>query len=228
MEIAILILASIAVIGVIALLLVLIFKRTGTSDSGIDPQALKDLEKSQIVSSTEIKANIKSLSDDIETRTEARLKGQMVEIAKAMQTQSESDNQRMNAFQQTVNSNLNAQVQAINETIARRFGDITSKNMEQMNAMQKSMKDLMESDTKRLNDFQTTIGATVTAQINAMNLKLDESMKSINEKVNQTLSDGFKGTSESMVNLQKQLGMVQEAQKSIDGLQQEITSLKDV
>ena len=77
MEIAILILASIAVIGVIALLLVLIFKRTGTSDSGIDPQALKDLEKSQIVSSTEIKANIKSLSDDIETRTEARLKGQM-------------------------------------------------------------------------------------------------------------------------------------------------------
>lgn len=228
MEIAILILASIAVIGVIALLLVLIFKRTRTSDSGIDPQALKDLEKSQIVSSTEIKANIKSLSDDIETRTEARLKGQMVEIAKAMQTQSESDNQRMNAFQQTVNSNLNAQVQAINETIARRFGDITSKNMEQMNAMQKSMKDLMESDTKRLNDFQTTIGATVTAQINAMNLKLDESMKSINEKVNQTLSDGFKGTSESMVNLQKQLGMVQEAQKSIDGLQQEITSLKDV
>ena len=228
MEIAILILASIAVIGVIALLLVLIFKRTGTSDSGIDPQALKDLEKSQIVSSTEIKANIKSLSDDIETRTEARLKGQMVEIAKAMQTQSESDNQRMNAFQQTVNSNLNAQVQAINETIARRFGDITSKNMEQMNAMQKSMKDLMESDTKRLNDFQTTIGATVTAQINAMNLKLDESMKSINEKVNQTLSDGFKGTSESMVNLQKQLGMVQEAQKSIDGVQQEITSLKDV
>lgn len=228
MEIAILILASIAVIGVVALLLVLIFKRTGTSDSGIDPQALKDLEKSQIVSSTEIKANIKSLSDDIETRTEARLKGQMVEIAKAMQTQSESDNQRMNAFQQTVNSNLNAQVQAINETIARRFGDITSKNMEQMNAMQKSMKDLMEFDTKRLNDFQTTIGATVTAQINAMNLKLDESMKSINEKVNQTLSDGFKGTSESMVNLQKQLGMVQEAQKSIDGLQQEITSLKDV
>ncbi|MGN1075510.1 MAG: hypothetical protein ACI4QP_00855, partial [Candidatus Enteromonas sp.] len=84
MEIAILILASIAVIGVVALLLVLIFKRTGTSDSGIDPQALKDLEKSQIVSSTEIKANIKSLSDDIETRTEARLKGQMVEIAKAM------------------------------------------------------------------------------------------------------------------------------------------------
>ena len=90
------------------------------------------------------------------------------------------------------------------------------------------MKELADADTKRLNDFQSTINSTMMNQMKTMNERIDLSMKTINERMNQSLNDGFKGTSESMISLQKQLGMVEEAQKNINSLQNEITSLKDV
>lgn len=107
-------------------------------------------------------------------------------------------------------------------------GELNSKLQAQITEIVKTLKEGSDSDTKRLISFQKSIQDGLTSQISAMNQKIDTSMKAINEKVNQSLNDGFKGTSESMSSLQKQLGMVQEAQKNIVSLQGEISSLKDV
>lgn len=101
-------------------------------------------------------------------------------------------------------------------------------NMAAMKNVQDTMNSLIESDNKRLAEFQKTIQDNLNSQIKTMNDKIDGSMKEINEKVNQSLAEGFKGTSDSMVSLQKSLGMVQEAQKNIDSLQTDINSLKGI
>ncbi len=192
----------------------------------------KDLEKNQIQSATEIKMAVNNLEKNLSLKMEgelnAKMQGQITEIVKTMKEQSDADTKRLNDFQSSMSTNLNEQIKTMNQTINQRFSEITTKTNEQMSNMEKSMKGLMDSDTNRLNGFQKTIQENMTLQMNVMNQKIDASMKTINEKVNQSLSDGFKGTSESMISLQKQLGMVQEAQKNIENLQGEITSLKDV
>jgi len=212
-------------------LLLLFSKRKGIKEDTINFDT-KNLEKEQIQSATEIKAAVenleKSLSLKFEGQINEKMKDQILAITKAMKEGAETDTKRLNDFQQAMTNNLNERVSTMNETVNRRLLDVTSKVSEQMNAMQQSMKSLTESDTARLNNFQTAINETMVLQMKAMNERIDVSMKTINEKVNQSLSDGFKGTSDSMISLQKQLGMVQEAQKSINNLQGEITSLKDV
>lgn len=230
-EILTFVFAILAFVTALIVLFVFLFKKqkSNANQTSFD---LTDIQNNQIRSSAEIKAAIENLEKNISLKMEggmeSKLQGQSNALLKMMKEESELDNKRLNDFQQVVNTNLNNQVKTMNETIDRRFSDITSKTNEQMNAVSKSMKDLADADTKRLNDFQNTINVALMSQMKVMNERIDASMKAINEKVNQSLNDGFKGTSESMVSLQKQLGMVEEAQKNINSLQNEITSLKDV
>lgn len=214
-----------------AALLILLLKRKGTN-GGVINFDTKNLEKEQIQSAAEIKAAVENLEKNLSLKFEGqineKMKDQILEITKAMKDGAEADAKRLNDFQQSMTANLNERVDTMNETVNKRLGDVTSKMSEQMNAMQQSMKSLTEADTLRLNHFQTTINETMVLQMKTMNERIDGSMKIINEKVNQSLNDGFSKTSDSMISLQKQLGMVQEAQKSINTLQGEITSLKDV
>lgn len=224
---------AVAVIAIILCVFLLVQQKkqmnNATNQNSFDT---KDLEKNQIQSATEIKMAVNNLEKNLSLKMEGELntkmQGQITEIVKTMKEQSDADTKRLNDFQSSMSTNLNEQIKTMNQTINQRFSEITTKTNEQMNNMEKSMKGLMDSDTNRLNGFQKTIQENMTLQMNVMNQKIDASMKTINEKVNQSLSDGFKGTSESMISLQKQLGMVQEAQKNIANLQGEITSLKDV
>ncbi|HBB05284.1 MAG TPA: hypothetical protein DCZ41_01650 [Firmicutes bacterium] len=231
LEIITLIFAILAFLTAFTVLLVFLIKK---QKSMVEPVLidLSELQNNQIRNSAEIKTTIENLEKNISLRMEgemeAKLQAQSNALLKMMKEESEIDNKRLSDFQQVVNTNLNNQVKTMNETIDRRISDITSKTNEQMDAVRKSMKDLADADTKRLNDFQSTINSALLLQMKTMNERIDLSMKTINDRVNQSLNDGFKGTSESMVNLQKQLGMVEEAQKNINSLQNEITSLKDV
>lgn len=225
-----LIISSLAII-MSTILLTLLIKRKSTNGGAFSFDT-KNLEKEQIQSAAEIKAAVENLEKNLSLKFEGqineKMKDQILEITKAMKEGAEIDTKRLNDFQQTMTNNLNERVSTMDETVSRRLLDVTSKINEQMNAMQQSMKSLTEADTARLNNFQSTINETMVLQMKTMNERIDASMRTINEKVNQSLNDGFKGTSDSMISLQKQLGMVQEAQKSINTLQGEITSLKDV
>ncbi len=200
--IATLIIASLAaVFGIASLLLILLKKDKNPANS--NPIDVRNIENKQIENTADIKATINNLEKNISLKMEgqinSKMQGQITEIVKTMKEQSDADTKRLNVFQQSITENLNSQVKTMNDSV-----------------------------TNRLNGFQETINNAVALQVKTMNEKIDASMKTINEKVNQSLSDGFKGTSDSMNSLQKQLGIVQEAQKNINTLQNEITSLRDV
>ncbi len=232
MELVILIISIITLLAACfsVVLSLITLKKSGQGNA--DPSFSKELEKNQIEGMTEIKMAVNNLEKNISLKLEgelnSKLQGQITEIVKTMKEQADADSKRLNDFQSSMSTNLSNQVKSMNDTINQRFSEITTKTNEQMNAMQASFKSLMESDTVRLNGFQKTIQETVALHFNATNQKLDASLKTINEKVDKSLSEGFKGTSESMTSLQKQLGMVEAAQKNIENLQGEITSLKDV
>ena len=62
----------------------------------------------------------------------------------------------------------------------------------------------------------------------AMNKKVEDNFKDINDRVNKSLQDGFKGNSDTMGELKKQLGAIDDAQKHLQSLQDDVTSLNQV
>jgi DNA recombination protein RmuC len=62
----------------------------------------------------------------------------------------------------------------------------------------------------------------------AMNKKVEDNFKDINDRVNKSLQEGFKGNSDTMGELKKQLGAIDDAQKHLQSLQDDVTSLNQV
>lgn len=116
---------------------------------------------------------------------------------------------------------------------------ISQKTAEQMASLQKSFNEQAEKDNQRMQGFQLNLNKAVNDQmalINkslsdntaAMNRKVEDNFKDINDRVNKSLQEGFKGNSDTMGELKKQLGAIDDAQKHLQSLQDDVTSLNQV
>jgi DNA recombination protein RmuC len=116
---------------------------------------------------------------------------------------------------------------------------ISQKTAEQMASLQKSFAEQAEKDNQRMQLFQTSVtksvndqmalvNKTLTDNTAAMNKKVEDNFKDINDRVNKSLQDGFKGNSDTMGELKKQLGAIDDAQKHLQSLQDDVTSLNQV
>jgi len=116
---------------------------------------------------------------------------------------------------------------------------ISQKTAEQMASLQRSFNEQAEKDNQRMQGFQLNLTKAVNDQmavINkslsdntaAMNKKVEDNFKDINDRVNKSLQDGFKGNSDTMGELKKQLGAIDDAQKHLQSLQDDVTSLNQV
>lgn len=116
---------------------------------------------------------------------------------------------------------------------------ISQKTAEQMASLQKSFNEQSEKDNLRMQNFQTSLNKTVNEEMAliqkamadstmAMNQKVEANFKDINDRVNKSLQEGFKGNSDTMGELKKQLGAIDDAQKHLQSLQDDVTSLNQV
>lgn len=134
------------------------------------------------------------------------------------------------------NSKLHDDLIRLEEKINQSQQEIEHKTAEALQAQalenserfEKTLRAQMDSDTQRLNNFQSTIMQNLSGYMTSLDTKLDQNLATIHNKVDQSLKDGFVSTSDSMSNLSKQLGVMQEAQKNIQSLQGEITALTNV
>ena len=238
-------------IGVFILLIHEFKKKNITENGRID---FSEIEKTQIQSSSEIKATIdnmeKNLGNLIDAKIAEKSQNQMIWLVGELKNKSDEENTRLNQFQNSIEDRLQSQNNILSLRIDENLKEIRSKNEQQMLQIQSSLNqqskalydssqsqltlirnslsDLTKDNTKQLNLFEQSIHNSMTMQIQVINQRIDTNMKSINDKVDQGLSQGFKGASESMQNLQKQLGIVEEAQKNIGSLQNEISSLNGI
>lgn len=85
-----------------------------------------------------------------------------------------------------------------------------------------------ERDNKRMLDFQGKINEALEIKIASINKRIDENLRGINDRVNKSMTDGFKTTLETVEKLKKDLGTLEEAQKSLEGLNNNVVGLSNI
>ena len=82
--------------------------------------------------------------------------------------------------------------------------------------------------TKQLGDFQNDINRNLNEDINHLNEKIENRLNIINDRVNERLDENFEKTNKTFTNVLERLSKIDEAQKKIDSLSNDIVSLQSV
>jgi len=81
---------------------------------------------------------------------------------------------------------------------------------------------------KELHEFQEKITVKLTSDFNGLNETISEKMLQINQKVEDRLSQGFKDTNQTFVDIAERVKVIDEAQKKIEGLSNEMIGLQSI
>ena len=98
----------------------------------------------------------------------------------------------------------------------------------QMTEINKALGDNNTKSAETLAKFQGNTQEFLTKRIEALNDQLDKKIALLDKKVDEKLEKGFQGTSESMAQVRERLKAIDEAQKQMEGLGQQVVSLKNV
>lgn len=200
METVLLVVALVCSVLSLIGVIVLLFLCSRKDKDGSDKDVdLSPIEKSLGCLSGEVRANINNMEKNISNVVEMR-----------------------------ISEKSTAQMAFLKDEMKKQSVFLYQTSQAQLDLIRDSINKLTGENTSKLMAFEEAIRKSVAVQIKAINERIDSNMKIINERVDQGLSQGFKGASDSMISLQKQLGIVQEAQKNIDSLQNEISSLNGI
>ncbi len=81
---------------------------------------------------------------------------------------------------------------------------------------------------KEIHDFQVDLNKNINEDFDKLNLRLEERLNNINDKVNERLDQNFEKTNKTFTNVLERLSKIDEAQKKIDGLSNDIVSLQGI
>lgn len=102
-----------------------------------------------------------------------------------------------------------------------------SKNINESNITERLGK--LETNTiKELGSFKNDINTSLNTNFNTLNDKIEDRLIKINEKVNERLDINFERTNKTFNSVIERLAKIDEAQKKIDSLSNDIVSLQSV
>lgn len=81
---------------------------------------------------------------------------------------------------------------------------------------------------KEISDFKNDFSHSLTEDFNSQTERLDNRLRLINDKVNERLDENFEKTNKTFTNVLERLSKIDEAQKKIDTLSNDIVSLQGV
>ncbi len=81
---------------------------------------------------------------------------------------------------------------------------------------------------KEIHDFRVDLNKNINEDFDKLNLRLEERLNNINDKVNERLDQNFEKTNKTFTNVLERLSKIDEAQKKIDGLSNDIVSLQGI
>ncbi|MDD6240320.1 MAG: DNA recombination protein RmuC [Eubacteriales bacterium] len=210
MEIALLIVASLAFLLSLLTLLLLLKKNKGNSFTSQDSQkllsSLEDMKTKETTDIALLNNRLDQISSNVQKQLSEELSKNTIQELQNRNEQQQKNNEIMNSLSASVNKTLQ-------DNIA---------------LLRSSIQETSDKETKRLSDFQAHLNQQFLSLSDSLNSRIDNQMKTIHQKVDTSLQEGFKGTSESMAKLQSELSVLQEAQKNIEGLKGEISSLSSI
>jgi len=104
-------------------------------------------------------------------------------------------------------------------------------NKQLLDTNEKSGKNITEfqvSVNKYLMEFGEKINLKLSTDFQNLNNSLNEKMMGINQKVEERLSQGFKDTNQTFIQIAERVRVIDEAQKKIEGLSTEMISLQNI
>lgn len=81
---------------------------------------------------------------------------------------------------------------------------------------------------KEINDFKDELNRGLNEDFDKLNNKIETRLNLINDKVNERLDQNFEKTNKTFTNVLERLSKIDEAQKKIDGLSNDIVSLQSI
>ncbi len=81
---------------------------------------------------------------------------------------------------------------------------------------------------KELGDFKNDFSRSLNEDFNALNDRIEQRLRLINERVNERLDENFEKTNKTFASVLERLAKIDEAQKKIDNLSNDIVSLQSV
>ena len=81
---------------------------------------------------------------------------------------------------------------------------------------------------KEINDFKNELNRGLNEDFDKLNNKTETRLNLINDKVNERLDQNFEKTNKTFTNVLERLSKIDEAQKKIDGLSNDIVSLQSI
>lgn len=81
---------------------------------------------------------------------------------------------------------------------------------------------------KEVNDFKNELNRGLNEDFDKLNNKIETRLNLINDKVNERLDQNFEKTNKTFTNVLERLSKIDEAQKKIDGLSNDIVSLQSI
>ncbi|MEG0025915.1 MAG: DNA recombination protein RmuC [Bacilli bacterium] len=102
-----------------------------------------------------------------------------------------------------------------------------SKNINESNITERLGK-LELSMVKELGDFKTNVNKQTNEEFDKLNLNIEHKLNMINDKVNERLDHNFEKTNKTFMSVLERLSKIDEAQKKIDNLSNDIVSLQSV
>ncbi len=120
---------------------------------------------------------------------------------------------------------LSKQLEFVSQEIKSNVELTISKEIIKMNEINSKNS---EMSNEKLERFQKNINESLNVRFDALRGQIDTKLLEINKKVDDKLSEGFKGTTESMIQVRERLKAIDEAQKNIESLSKDVVSLKTV
>lgn len=100
--------------------------------------------------------------------------------------------------------------------------------MKQSKSSSDSIADFRINVNKELTYFKDNINTNLTKDFKSLNENIEKKMFEINNKVEERLSKGFKDTNETFNQIVKRVEVIDEAQKKIQDLSEEMVSLQNI
>lgn len=82
--------------------------------------------------------------------------------------------------------------------------------------------------TKELGEFKSDVNKNLNDDFNGLNERIEYKLNLMNEKVNERLDENFEKTNKTFTNVLERLSKIDEAQKKIDSLSNDIVSLQGI
>src|SRR5574344_705181 len=102
-----------------------------------------------------------------------------------------------------------------------------SKNINEANITER-LGNLETNVVKEIGTFKLEFSQTMNTDFTRLNDRIEERLNVINDKVNERLDESFEKTNKTFTNVLERLSKIDEAQKKIDNLSNDIVSLQSV